>query len=162
MPTQRLRPHALALVIRRSLRLAAPMAVGLAGLPAIAQAQQVQFNVPAQPLASALLAFGSQSNLQVLYSPQDVEGKRSSALTGAMEPAAALSRLLQGTGVSYQIQGNQVTIHTREGGAAVELGATNIDGKGLGQTTENTGSYTTGSMQTATKLPLTLRETPPV
>ncbi|WP_029615708.1 TonB-dependent siderophore receptor [Pseudomonas putida] len=160
MPTQRLRPHALALVIRRSLRLAAPMAVGLAGLPAIAQAQQVQFNVPAQPLASALLAFGSQSNLQVLYSPQDVEGKRSSALTGAMEPAAALSRLLQGTGVSYQIQGNQVTIHTREGGAAVELGATNIDGKGLGQTTENTGSYTTGSMQTATKLPLTLRETP--
>lgn len=42
----------------------------------------------------------------------------------------------------------------------MELGATNIDGKGLGQTTENTGSYTTGSMQTATKLPLTLRETP--
>ncbi|XRA84359.1 STN domain-containing protein [Pseudomonas putida] len=110
------------LVIRRSLRLAAPMAVGLAGLPAIAQAQQVQFNVPAQPLASALLAFGSQSNLQVLYSPQDVEGKRSSALTGAMEPAAALSRLLQGTGVSYQIQGNQVTIHTREGALRWNLG----------------------------------------
>lgn len=30
----------------------------------------------------------------------------------------------------------------------------------MGETTENTGSYTTGAMQTATKLPLTLRETP--
>lgn len=163
MPTQRLRPQALALVIRRTLRQAAPAALGLSALmplSAMVQAQQVQFNIPAQSLASALLAFGSQSNLQVLYSPQDVEGKRSAAISGAMEPAQALPKLLQGTGVSYQIEGNQATIHAREGGNAVELGATNINSQGLGQTTENTGSYTTGAMQTATKLPLTLRETP--
>lgn len=43
----------------------------------------------------------------------------------------------------------------------LELGATQISGEGqLGQTTEGTQSYTTGSMSTATKLPLTLRETP--
>ncbi|WP_449434127.1 TonB-dependent siderophore receptor [Pseudomonas putida] len=163
MPTQRLRPHALALVVRRVLRQAAPAALGLSSLlalPSVVQAEQAQFNIPAQPLASALLAFGSQSNLQMLYSPQDLEGKRSTALSGSMEPAEALGRLLQGTGASYQIQGNQVTIHVRERGNAMELGATNIDGKGLGQTTENSGSYTTGAMQTATKLPLTLRETP--
>ena len=45
--------------------------------------------------------------------------------------------------------------------ATLELGATQISGEGqLGETTEGTQSYTTGSMKTATKLPLTLRETP--
>ncbi|KAA0944770.1 TonB-dependent siderophore receptor [Pseudomonas sp. ANT_H14] len=44
--------------------------------------------------------------------------------------------------------------------ATLELGATNITSEQLGTTTEGTGSYTTGAMQTATKLPLTMRETP--
>lgn len=43
----------------------------------------------------------------------------------------------------------------------IELGATQVSGEGqLGETTEGTQSYTTGAMKTATKLPLTLRETP--
>lgn len=44
--------------------------------------------------------------------------------------------------------------------ATLELGATNITSDQLGATTEDTGSYTTGIMQTATKLPLSMRETP--
>jgi outer membrane receptor for ferric coprogen and ferric-rhodotorulic acid len=42
----------------------------------------------------------------------------------------------------------------------LQLGATNISAQGLGATTEGTGSYTTGATTTATKLPLTMRETP--
>lgn len=43
----------------------------------------------------------------------------------------------------------------------LELGATQISGEEqLGQTTEGTQSYTTGAMKTATKLPMTMRETP--
>jgi len=43
----------------------------------------------------------------------------------------------------------------------IELGATQVSGEGqMGETTEGTQSYTTGAMKTATKLPLTLRETP--
>ena len=43
----------------------------------------------------------------------------------------------------------------------IELGATQISSEQqLSETTEGTQSYTTGSMATATKLPLTLRETP--
>ncbi len=43
----------------------------------------------------------------------------------------------------------------------IELGATQVSGEQqLGETTEGTQSYTTGAMKTATKLPLTLRETP--
>lgn len=42
----------------------------------------------------------------------------------------------------------------------LELGATQISSEQLGETTEGTQSYTTGEMATATKLPLTMRETP--
>ncbi|WP_460125990.1 TonB-dependent siderophore receptor [Pseudomonas sp. S2_C03] len=44
--------------------------------------------------------------------------------------------------------------------ATLELGATEITSTQLGSTTEGTTSYTTGAMSTATKLPLTMRETP--
>lgn len=45
-------------------------------------------------------------------------------------------------------------------GAPLELGATAITNTQLGSTTEGSNSYTTGEMATATKLPLTLRQTP--
>ncbi|WP_411380007.1 TonB-dependent siderophore receptor [Pseudomonas sp. MPB26] len=50
---------------------------------------------------------------------------------------------------------------TQAPATTLELGATQISGEQqLGETTEGTQSYTTGAMSTATKLPLTLRETP--
>ncbi|MFP3515352.1 TonB-dependent siderophore receptor [Pseudomonas sp. SIMBA_077] len=42
----------------------------------------------------------------------------------------------------------------------MELASTRINAQGLGSTTEDTGSYTTGSTSTATKLNLSIRETP--
>ncbi|WP_092305690.1 TonB-dependent siderophore receptor [Pseudomonas sp. NFIX28] len=138
-------------------------ALGLAlALPLMGQvqAQEVAFNIPAQPLAAALQAFGQQANLQVLYSPDDIQGKRSNRLSGKQDPARAIAELLKGTGVAYSLQDSSVTILSPGAAGALELGATTISGKGLGSTTENTGSYTTGPMQTATKLALSNRETP--
>ena len=43
---------------------------------------------------------------------------------------------------------------------ALELDATSVTAQGLGTTTENTGSYTTGAMSTATRLNLSIKETP--
>ncbi|MEZ0623085.1 TonB-dependent siderophore receptor, partial [Pseudomonas sp. Env-60] len=43
---------------------------------------------------------------------------------------------------------------------ALELGATTISADSLGATTEHTGAYTTGSMNTATRLNLSVKETP--
>ncbi|MBK5374711.1 TonB-dependent siderophore receptor [Pseudomonas sp. TH43] len=43
---------------------------------------------------------------------------------------------------------------------ALQLGATNISAEGLGATTEDTHAYTTGTMSSATGLPLSIRETP--
>ncbi len=44
--------------------------------------------------------------------------------------------------------------------SALELGTTSITAEGLGATTEQTGAYTTGSMSTATRLNLSVKETP--
>ena len=43
---------------------------------------------------------------------------------------------------------------------ALELGSTNITAESLGANTEHTGAYTTGSMSTATRLNLSIKETP--
>lgn len=43
---------------------------------------------------------------------------------------------------------------------ALELDATSVTGLALGSTTEDTGAYTTGAMSTATRLNLSIKETP--
>ncbi|MFJ2683112.1 TonB-dependent siderophore receptor [Pseudomonas sp. NPDC087342] len=44
--------------------------------------------------------------------------------------------------------------------SALELASTSVTAEGLGSTTENTESYTTGAMSTATRLNLSIKETP--
>lgn len=123
------------------------------------QAQEVELNVPAQPLGSALQEFGRQTNLQVLYSPTDVEGKRSHAIKGKLQPGQAMTTLLSGTGISYDLQGSSFTISAAKT-SALELGATQVTANQLGTITEGSGSYTPGTIATATRLVLSPRETP--
>ena len=125
----------------------------------MANAAPVKVSISVQPLASALTQLGMQTNLQILYSPDQVAGIKSRAVSGSLEPSAALAEMLKGTGISFQINGNSVTL-VSGGSSSLQLGATTISGQALGLTTEGTDSYTTGATTTATKLPLTIRETP--
>lgn len=127
----------------------------------MAQAAPVALDIPSQSLASALNEFGKQANLQVLYSPDQVQGIKSRGVSGSLEPVKALETLLQGSGISYQLNGDTVILNAPQG-KGLELGATTISGQGLGTslTTEDTGSYTTGATSSSTKLPLSIRETP--
>ncbi|VVP65096.1 Ferripyoverdine receptor [Pseudomonas fluorescens] len=125
----------------------------------MANAAPVKVSIAVQPLSSALTELGMQTNLQILYSPDQVAGIKSRAVSGSLEPSAALAEMLKGTGISFQINGNSVTLISG-GGSSLQLGATTISGQALGLVTEDTGSYTTGATTTATKLPLTIRETP--
>lgn len=129
-------------------------------LMAQVQAQEIHFNIASQSLAAALQEFGRQANMQVLYSPDDVQGKRSNALSGSYAPEQAIAAMLNGTGVAYTLKDNSLTIRNQGNNGTLELGTSTISGQGLGSTTEDTGSYTTGAMQTASKLSLTARETP--
>ncbi|GIL39915.1 TonB-dependent receptor [Roseiterribacter gracilis] len=69
---------------------------------AYAQTEVTNFNVPAQPLRSALLAYSAQSKVQVAIPDELVEGKNAPAVTGALSNEQALQTLLGGSGVSYE------------------------------------------------------------
>lgn len=70
-------------------------------LPALAQANAAQtFAIPAQSLSAALAEFTRQSRAQVvLASGTQASGITTRAVNGALEPDAALERLLDGTGL---------------------------------------------------------------
>lgn len=72
-----------------------------------AQSGQRQFNISAQPLASALRQFADQSELQLAYPTADVEGLQTTGVTGAFTPEDGLSQLLRGTGLSFQFLGEK-------------------------------------------------------
>lgn len=159
-----LSPLSKALSMRRVLNInLAPSALALAislPLAGYVQAQEIEIDIPSQPLGSALQEFGRQTNLQVLYNPEDVQNKRSTATKGKMQPVQALESLLGGTQVTYRQQGSSITISGATSSAALDLGATQISANQLGTITEGTGSYTPGTIATATRLVLTPRETP--
>ena len=125
------------------------------------QAQEIDVNIPAQPLGAALQEFGRQTNLQVLYSPTDVQDKSSNRVKGKLAPTRAIAALLQNTGISYGLQGTTITITARASeSSTLELGATQVSANQLGTVTEDSGSYTPGTIATATRMVLTPRETP--
>ena len=146
--------------VRRTLLSSAFVASVLLG-SSIAQAAPVALNIPSQSLASALNELGKQANLQILYSPDQVQGITSRPVSGSLEPVKALESLLQGSGISYQLNGDTVILSAPQV-KGLELGATTVSGKGPGDslTTEDTRSYTTGASNSSTKLALSLRETP--
>ncbi|WP_220814892.1 TonB-dependent siderophore receptor [Pseudomonas paralcaligenes] len=138
---------------------AAWLLVGMLGCAGMATAAPVTLDIPAQDLAGALRAFSDQSGIQVLYEPSLLEGKRAGAVSGQMDSSAAVSRLLQGSGLRYRMEDGALLLLPPSDGSTVELGATDINSTGLGATTENTGSYTTGSVSIG-KLPASIKDTP--
>lgn len=65
------------------------------------------FDIPAQPLVSALQAFGERTGIQVLYESHSAAGRRSVAVVGHFEPEAALSLLLSATDLKIQFSGER-------------------------------------------------------
>ncbi|AZF52831.1 Outer membrane ferripyoverdine receptor FpvA, TonB-dependent [Pseudomonas sp. R4-34-07] len=159
-----LSPLSKVLSMRRALNMnLLPSALALAVSLPIAgyvQAQEIELNIPAQPLGSALQEFGRQTNVQVLYSPGDVQGKNSRAIKGKLQPQQAIDALLAGSQTTYSLNGNTLTVAAASAGGGLELSPTQVTGNMLGNVTENTGSYTPGSIATATRLVLTPKETP--
>lgn len=152
-------PSRLACSIHRA-ALTLSLAGSLLVLPA-AWAQAQRYDIPAGSLAEALSQFAAASGVMITFSAEDTAGLGSPGLQGDFELHQGFAHLLQGSGLRLVQAGNKRYVLAKaERGAALELGATSINAAGLGATTEGTGSYTTGQSNTATKLPLTLRETP--
>lgn len=62
----------------------------------------ITFDLPAQPLVSALESYSIASGWQVIYDADLATGRRSSGVKGSFAPAIALRMLLVGTGLTPQ------------------------------------------------------------
>ena len=84
-----------------------------------AEAMEMDFNIPAQTLSSALKTFAEDTGLQMLYSSDTVKGIRSSRVNGRHQPKEALDILLGGTGLSFKFTDSDTVIvqknETRKG-----------------------------------------------
>jgi iron complex outermembrane receptor protein len=77
-------------------------------VPLSAQAEVRRFDIPAQPAANSLPQFARQAGLQILAPAPLTQGVRTQAVSGALEPRAALDALLAGTGLRVASQDGAV------------------------------------------------------
>ena len=149
----------LAKAVHLALALGAFSALNLAPTQAMAQSLPVVYQIQPGALGSALSLFATAANVTLSFSSEQTQGMTTPGLSGTYSVEEGLSRLLAGSGLQAQRQGNGTYILVPAvQGDTLQLGATTISG--LGTTSEDTGSYTVASTQTATKLNLSLRETP--
>lgn len=148
------------------LALAVALAAGLPLTTALAdsseQQQALTFDLPAASLGATLNAIARQSGQVVSLDPALVNGKQAAAIRGTMTAPDAMRQALAGSGLRLVVTdgGSFSVVAAGESADALELGPTTVTGAQLGATTEGTSSYTTGSASTATKMNLSLRETP--
>lgn len=101
--------------------------------PAASQQNLITFNIPAQPLGSAVLAYAEQAGVQVFFDSAKLAGLHAQGLQGAYSVQDGLAMLLRGAPVSYRFSGErQVSLERQlELGSAMELGSTNINASRL-------------------------------
>ena len=63
----------------------------------LSQAQPIDFEIPSQPLADALHAYGRRMGVQVLYESRSAIGRLSQVVQGKFTPDEALKHMLAGT-----------------------------------------------------------------
>lgn len=112
---------------------ASPLALVVAATPATAQAQTRAFDIPAQPLSSAVLEFSRQADVMVVLPPELAAGKRSAAVKGSLSVNAAIAQLLRRTGLRAMPNaagGYRVAPFAEGRGAARAESATASSGEG--------------------------------
>lgn len=88
--------------------------------PASAAAARRGFDIPSQPLASALLSYTAATGVQLVMSGDIARGKTAPALQGNYTSDEALSRLLAGSGLGYRRSGGTLIVSPLPPGGAAE------------------------------------------
>jgi iron complex outermembrane receptor protein len=79
--------------------LAAFAVTALCAAPVWSAESAIAFSIPAEDLATALREFARQSSHEILFSTDVAKGKTTHGVSGTLSPDAALSKLLEGTGL---------------------------------------------------------------
>lgn len=94
-------------------------------------AEKISFNIPSQSLSRALVAYSGVTGAQLFFDANLVRGKNAPGVRGLLTRDEAIGRLLAGSGLSYRVSGNTVTINgvnTSGGGGDISAdNATQLD-----------------------------------
>ena len=119
------------------------------------------YHLQQDDLGQVLTRFAAEAGVVLSFDAALTQGKTSPGLNGPFTVDQGLQQLLNGSGLQAQREedGRYTLVAVQENGA-LQLGETAIVSNQLGTITEGTGSYTPGTIATATRLVLTPRETP--
>ncbi|MFT4045628.1 MAG: TonB-dependent receptor plug domain-containing protein [Solimonas sp.] len=132
----------------------------LAAAASYAQAGTFAVDIPAEPLDRALADLARQSGAQIVFASDVAAGKRAATLKGQFPVHEALDRLLAGSGLVAQAQGDlYVVVAEADVRGATPLRAVTVTAEVDDTTTEGTGSYTSPKL-TIGKSAQSMRETP--
>ncbi|MDR6213312.1 TonB-dependent siderophore receptor [Paracidovorax wautersii] len=112
--------------LRPPQRLRQAAAAATLGLAALAHAQSVTVDLPAQPLAQSLNALARQSGVQIVFITEVTQGLQAPAVRGTLDVREALDRLVARTGLVVRAQDARtftVEQAASTGAAAQPLGA---------------------------------------
>lgn len=126
-------------MIKRSCLCVALMLALSATSPVLAQAE-VRHAVELQPqdLGTALKLLAQQTKLQIVYPAELVQGKRAPAISGSLTASDALSQLLRGTGLEYELLDSQTVTLLPKGESRLERPG-DVDGAGGSRAGDGTG-----------------------
>lgn len=126
--------------------------------------QSEQFNIAPGPLAQTLNRFAQQAGVAVIMDQNQIAQQQSKGLQGSFTISSGFAQLLSGSGFQARQTNSGYVIEpattTEPQSESVTLSPVKVSASSISNTTEGTNSYTTGSMNTATRLGLSIRETP--
>lgn len=135
------------------------IAPGLAMLLSSALYAAGAYTVTTSSLSEAIEQISEISKKPYIVDARILEGKKANPITGIENLEKALELLLEGSGLEAVIQSDTIVIRSK-GGEPAMLNTISIAEPLLSENTEETHSYTASRMRTATKLGLSIRETP--
>lgn len=129
---------------------------------AVADEKAQRYDIPAQPLHSALQKLADQAGVAVFFSENQVNGKTSPALNGQYSPREALQKLLAGSGLTYTFTAeDSVSIKATDQGSEVStLPAVKVTGQAVDSNDPYNTDYNRTQSSTATKTDTPIMETP--
>lgn len=117
--------------------------------------QQRVYDIPAGSLADTLNRFAVASGVSITFDPQQIPSQQSTGLKGKYRLDEGFESLLRDTGFEARYHAATNSYRLEKALPKGILPTVRVE-----STTEGTGSYTTGLTNTATRLDLSIRETP--
>lgn len=151
-----------------SLLASATVALPARAAEAVDGTARKSYTVPAGKLGDALAHFAAAAGVPLSFDPAVLADQRSNGLQGSFTVKEGFGRLLSGSGFELVDTGRGAYALRKIPMAALAPAAQSdqalpgitVTANQLGEITEHSRSYTPGTIATATRLPLTPRETP--